>query len=47
MQTSVRRLAHTRPKQSFFPGMGHNMMLESGWYAVALRMHEWLDSLDL
>lgn len=26
----------------FFPGMGHNMMLEPGWAAVAQRIDDWL-----
>lgn len=26
----------------FFPDMGHDMMLEPGWYAVAARIHSWL-----
>ena len=26
----------------FFPHMGHNMMLEPGWAAVAERIHAWL-----
>jgi pimeloyl-ACP methyl ester carboxylesterase len=26
----------------FFPNMGHNMMLEPGWAAVAERIHTWL-----
>jgi hypothetical protein len=25
-----------------FPGMGHNMMLEPGWPAVAQRIDDWL-----
>ena len=25
-----------------FPGLGHNMMLEPGWRAVAERIHSWL-----
>ena len=31
----------------FFPAMGHNMMLEAGWAAVAERIHAWLESRDL
>jgi pimeloyl-ACP methyl ester carboxylesterase len=27
---------------AFFPNMGHNMMLEPGWQAVAERIHAWL-----
>jgi pimeloyl-ACP methyl ester carboxylesterase len=28
----------------FFPGMGHNMMLETGWLNVAERIQSWLTS---
>jgi pimeloyl-ACP methyl ester carboxylesterase len=31
----------------FFPNMGHNMMLESGWAAVAERIHTWLGTHGL
>ncbi|MGA9488830.1 MAG: alpha/beta hydrolase [Mycobacterium sp.] len=31
----------------FFPGMGHNMMLEPGWMAVAERIDTWLSSRGL
>lgn len=31
----------------FFPGMGHNMMLEPGWEAVAERIHSWLGGRGL
>jgi len=31
----------------FFSGMGHNMMLEPGWEAVAERIHGWLGSRGL
>lgn len=31
----------------FFPGMGHNMMLEPGWESVAERIHDWLGSRGL
>lgn len=30
-----------------FSGMGHNMMLEPGWDAVAERIHVWLGERDL
>src|ERR1700756_2968322 len=30
-----------------FPKMGHDMMLEPGWEAVAGRIHEWLETHDL
>jgi pimeloyl-ACP methyl ester carboxylesterase len=31
----------------FFPNMGHNMMLEPGWQAVAERINGWLTGLGL
>jgi alpha-beta hydrolase superfamily lysophospholipase len=31
----------------FFPGMGHNMMLEPGWPNVAERILNWLDGQGL
>jgi pimeloyl-ACP methyl ester carboxylesterase len=31
-----------RAEAEFFPNMGHNMMLEPGWAAVAQRIHTWL-----
>jgi pimeloyl-ACP methyl ester carboxylesterase len=31
----------------FFRDMGHNMMLEPGWFAVADRIHTWLGSQGL
>lgn len=31
-----------RTEPEFFPGMGHNMMLEPGWLAVAERIDGWL-----
>ena len=34
------RAYHTEAE--FFPDMGHNMMLEPGWAAVAERIHTWL-----
>lgn len=39
------RAYHTEAE--FFPGMGHNMMLEPGWEAVAERIHNWLGSHGL
>ena len=30
-----------------FPGMGHNMMLEPGWQAVAERIASWLTGRGL
>jgi pimeloyl-ACP methyl ester carboxylesterase len=35
-----------RTEPEFFP-MGHNMMLEPGWTAVAERIHGWLQTRDL
>lgn len=34
-----------RTEAEFFPGMGHNMMLEPGWPAVAERIHAWLTNV--
>lgn len=31
-----------RTEAEFFPNMGHNMMLEPGWQAVAERIDDWL-----
>jgi hypothetical protein len=31
----------------FFPDMGHNMMLEPGWAAVAERIDSWLGTRGL
>jgi hypothetical protein len=31
-----------RTDAEFFPNMGHSMMLEPGWDAVAERVHAWL-----
>lgn len=39
------RADQTEPE--FFSGMGHNMMLESGWADVAGRIHAWLETCDL
>ena len=39
------RAYHTEPE--LFPDMGHDMMLEPGWAAVAERIHAWLESRDL
>jgi pimeloyl-ACP methyl ester carboxylesterase len=30
----------------FFPDMGHDMMLEPGWAAVAQRIHSWLEARE-
>jgi pimeloyl-ACP methyl ester carboxylesterase len=38
-----RATAHTyRTEAEFFANMGHDMMLEPGWVAVAERIHAWL-----
>jgi len=34
------RAYHTQAE--IFPNLGHDMMLEPGWVAVAERMHTWL-----
>ncbi|CAN5697384.1 alpha/beta hydrolase [soil metagenome] len=36
-----------RTHAEFFPGMGHNLMLEPGWPAVADRIDSWLNSRSL
>ena len=36
-----------RTKAEFFPGMGHNMMLEPGWADVAERIQIWLSERQL
>lgn len=36
-----------RTQAEFFSGMGHNMMLEHGWTAVAERIHAWLRTRNL
>lgn len=36
-----------RTAAEFFPNMGHNMMLESGWAVVAERIHTWLGTHGL
>ncbi len=36
-----------RTEAEFFPNMGHNMMLEPGWLAVAERIDNWLVSRAL
>jgi pimeloyl-ACP methyl ester carboxylesterase len=36
-----------RTEAEFFPNMGHNMMLEPGWEAVAERIHTWLGTQGL
>jgi alpha-beta hydrolase superfamily lysophospholipase len=39
------RAYHTEAE--FFPRMGHTMMLEPGWAAVAERIHTWLGAHGL
>jgi pimeloyl-ACP methyl ester carboxylesterase len=36
-----------RTQAEFFPAMGHNMMLEPGWEAVAERIDSWLRTRGL
>jgi pimeloyl-ACP methyl ester carboxylesterase len=36
-----------RTDAEIFPGMGHDLMLEPGWAAVAERIHVWLGTRDL
>jgi alpha-beta hydrolase superfamily lysophospholipase len=36
-----------RTEAEFFPDMGHDMMLEPGWAAVAQRIHTWLGTHGL
>jgi pimeloyl-ACP methyl ester carboxylesterase len=36
-----------RTEAEFFPDMGHNMMLEPGWAAVAERIQAWLGTHEL
>jgi pimeloyl-ACP methyl ester carboxylesterase len=36
-----------RARAEFFPGMGHNMMLEPGWQDVADRIDSWLGTRGL
>ena len=36
-----------RTQAEFFPDMGHNMMLEPGWTAVAERIDSWLGTRGL
>lgn len=44
----TRRTAHAYGTEAdFFPGMGHNMMLEPGWQAVAERIDGWLATRGL
>jgi pimeloyl-ACP methyl ester carboxylesterase len=44
----VRRTARAYQSEAeFFPGMGHDMMLEPGWMVVAERIHRWLGMRSL
>ncbi len=38
------RAYHTRAE--FFPAMGHALMLDTGWQAVAQRILDWLDEME-
>jgi hypothetical protein len=40
-------MAHRRTAAHFFPDMGDNMMVKSGWHDVAERIHGWLDGQGL
>jgi pimeloyl-ACP methyl ester carboxylesterase len=47
-QDEIRRTASAYGTEAeFFPDMGHNMMLEPGWQAVAERIDGWLTSRGL
>lgn len=47
-QKEVRATARAYHSEAeFFPAMGHNMMLEPGWEAVAERIHAWLGDRGL
>ena len=47
-QHEVRATARAyRTQAEFFPGMGHNMMLETGWRSVAERIQSWLAVQEL
>ena len=35
--------ARTGPEAEIFPGIGHDMMLEPGWQAVAEHIASWLN----
>ena len=39
----IHRTAHAyATKAEIFPSMGHNVMLDAGWWAVADRVHTWI-----
>jgi pimeloyl-ACP methyl ester carboxylesterase len=45
-QRQIRRTAAVYGAEAeIFPNMGHDMMLEPGWAAVAERIHAWLETL--
>jgi pimeloyl-ACP methyl ester carboxylesterase len=47
-QDEIRETARAYGTEAeIFPDMGHNMMLEPGWAAVAERIHTWLETHDL
>ncbi|MEE6140194.1 hypothetical protein SKC41_28230 [Mycobacterium sp. 050128] len=47
-QDEMRKTARANGTEAeFFPGMGHIMMLEPGWQAVAERIDHWLTGQDL
>lgn len=47
-QNETRKTARAYGTEAeFFPGMGHNMMLEPGWQAVAARIDDWLTGRGL
>ena len=47
-QDEIRETARAYGREAeIFPDMGHNMMLEPGWAAVAARIHLWLETRDL
>jgi alpha-beta hydrolase superfamily lysophospholipase len=47
-QDEIRKTARAYGTEAvFFPDMGHNMMLESGWQAVAERIDGWLNGRGL
>ncbi|MCB0930626.1 MAG: alpha/beta hydrolase [Mycobacterium sp.] len=47
-RSEVCATAHAyRARAEFFPDMGHNMMLEQGWRAVAERIDSWLGGRSL
>jgi alpha-beta hydrolase superfamily lysophospholipase len=44
-QRQIRRTAAVYDAEAeVYPNMGHDMMLEPGWLAVAERIHMWLEA---